>query len=200
MGKRLPGGGYNCTMSPEAPAGVPTSWIQRIRVPLGFLFAILFLLVARPEMSRLAPGLIVAGVGLAVRTWAAGHLRKHEGLSVRGPYRWTRNPLYLGSFLMGIGFCIAASSGLLTLLFAGLFATIYVPVMRREEAELEQAYGDPYRRYRTDVPLILPTGRSCGAIAGGSFSWTQVFRNREHQAWAGAVIISAYLSIRVIWP
>src|SRR5258706_16263477 len=65
---------------------------------------------------------------LALRAWATGHLRKNDALAVTGPYAYTRNPLYLGSFLIGVGFTIASGRFVLGFLFAALFLGIYVPV------------------------------------------------------------------------
>src|SRR3954463_3409294 len=108
--------------------------MQRGRVPLGFLCGALFVLFARPRPLTLGLGGLVALLGLALRAWAAGHIRKNAALAISGPYAHTRNPLYLGSFLLGLGFPIASSRWPLGLLFAALFLGIYLPVMRVEAA------------------------------------------------------------------
>ena len=84
------------------------TWFQRWRVPLGFLLAPIFVLLARPRPWTLAVGGVIGLVGLGLRAWASGHLRKNDALAITGPYAYTRNPLYLGSFLIGIGFTVAA--------------------------------------------------------------------------------------------
>ena len=84
------------------------TWIQRWRVPLGFLCAALFILFARPRPMTLAVGAGVSLLGLLLRAWASGHLRKNDALATSGPYAYTRNPLYLGSFIMGLGFTLAS--------------------------------------------------------------------------------------------
>src|SRR5947209_15369662 len=78
--------------------------MQRWRVPLGFACAGLFLLLAKPMPLTLAAGGAVALAGLALRAWASGHIRKNARLAVSGPYAYTRNPLYLGSLVLGLGF------------------------------------------------------------------------------------------------
>ena len=85
------------------------TWVQRWRVPLGFVCAGLFVVLARPDRRSLFVGGAVALVGLGIRAWASGHIRKNARLAVSGPYAHTRNPLYLGSFVMGVGFTVAAS-------------------------------------------------------------------------------------------
>ena len=108
------------------------TWIQRWRVPLGFLCGAAFIFFARPTPRALLIGASVSLLGLAVRAWAAGHIRKNAQLATSGPYAFTRNPLYLGSFLLGLGFTIASGRVVLGLLFAALFLGIYLPVMRVE--------------------------------------------------------------------
>src|SRR5688500_4711184 len=94
--------------------------LQRLRVPLGFLFAAVFFIFARPTALSLAIGGAVAVVGLGVRAWASGHIRKASVLAVTGPYAHTRNPLYLGTLVLGLGFSIAAGVWWLAVIFCVL--------------------------------------------------------------------------------
>src|SRR4051794_32844619 len=111
-------------------AGLDKRTLQRIRVPLGFLFAALFIIFLRPTPLTLIVGGVVAFIGVAIRGWASGHIRKAERLATSGPYAYTRNPLYLGSFVLGAGFTIAAAVWWLVGLFIILYLGIYYPVMR----------------------------------------------------------------------
>ncbi len=166
--------------------------MQRARVPLGFLFGACYVLLARPRPDLLPLGLVLAASGVVLRIWAAGHLQKHRRLCSGGPYRWTRNPLYLGSFLLGLGLCVAAANFWLVLAFSVLFPAIYLPVMKREEAELAASYGEVYARYRRQVPLFVPWRRPWPAAADG-FRWDQVWRNREYNAVLGFLILAVFL-------
>ncbi len=120
--------------------------LQRIRVPLGFLFGIVFLVFARPEPTVLIIGGIVAAIGILIRAWASGHIRKNQNLAVSGPYAYTRNPLYLGSFVLGVGFTIAAGVWWLAIIFVALFLGIYLPVMRVEAGDLTKLFGAEYEQ------------------------------------------------------
>ena len=91
-----------------------------------------------------------------MRAWAAGHIRKNAALAVSGPYAHTRNPLYLGSFILGLGFTIAAANVWLILLFAGLFLGIYLPVMRIEAGDVAALFPAEYPQYADNVPLLVP--------------------------------------------
>ena len=111
---------------------------RRIRVPLGFAFAGLYFWLAQPTWRSLGLGAILILPGLVVRARASGHVRKNEALARSGPYAHTRNPLYLGSLLIGVGFAVAARSGSVGIVLVVLFFAIYVPVIRSEEAFLRQ--------------------------------------------------------------
>src|ERR1044072_9508963 len=78
------------------------TWMQRLSVPLGFICGAGFLFFARPTPKMLLIGASVSLLGLALRAWAAGHIRKYAQLATSGPYAFTRNPLYLGRFLLGL--------------------------------------------------------------------------------------------------
>lgn len=175
--------------------------LQKARVPLGFLFGAIFVIFARPTLACLMVGSAVAVLGLALRLWAAGCLRKHKELCLTGPYRLTRNPLYLGSFVMGIGFCIASAQLWLLAFFLILFALVYAPVIHREQAELRNAYGESYGDYVEQVPKFFPslTARVVETQESGTFSWRQVLYNREYNAVLGFLAVTVILLIKVLY-
>src|SRR5689334_21285004 len=116
--------------------------LQRIRVTAGYIFTVVFLIFCRPTASLLIAGFAVAVLGLLVRAWACGHLRKARELDISGPYGYTRNPLYLGSLLITIGFGIASGVWWLGLIAVIFFASIYWPVINVETTELAEVIGD----------------------------------------------------------
>jgi len=76
-----------------------------------------------------------------IRALASGHVRKNEALATSGPYAYTRNPLYLGSLLIGIGFAVAARSWWVGVALVVMFFAIYLPVIRDEESFLLPDFG-----------------------------------------------------------
>ncbi|MEE8348034.1 MAG: isoprenylcysteine carboxylmethyltransferase family protein [Acidobacteriota bacterium] len=180
--------------------------VQRIRVPSGMAFALIFLYFSRPRMDLFLFGIGLALIGLALRVWAAGHIEKGSRLAACGPYQWTRNPLYLGSLMMGLGFSLASARAGLVLLFLVLFFALYIPVMRREEKELAQSFGSEYDSYRRQVPFFLPrltVGHSKGkrdpAVRTRNFQWHLVILNREYNAVGGLVAIALVLWAKLLW-
>ena len=175
--------------------------MQRWRVPLGFLCGAIFLFFAQPTWLTLVVGGIIALSGLSMRAWSAGHIRKNQTLAVTGPYSWTRNPLYLGSFILGIGFTIASNQPALVLLFAALFLGIYLPVMRVEAATLGELFGTDYSSYAQAVPLFLPRLTPYRATTGDApaikFDGTLYLRYREYKAAFGTLMAWCILAAKV---
>jgi protein-S-isoprenylcysteine O-methyltransferase Ste14 len=177
-------------------------------VPLGFVCAAVFLVLARPVPLGLAVGGAVAVLGLLIRAWSAGHIRKNSALAVSGPYAFTRNPLYLGSFILGIGFTVAASNGpalflLLGGLFALLFFGIYLPVMRVEAKTLAELFGKDYEAYAGAVPLLFP--RLTPYRPGGAtpqtttrFDPSLYMRYREYRAALGLLVAWGVLVVKAV--
>src|SRR5947208_10012727 len=115
---------------------------RRIRVPLGFVFALVYFWLAHPSWRSIAAGAVLVAPGLLIRALASGHVRKNEALATSGPYAYTRNPLYLGSLLIGAGFAVAARSWWIGAALVVMFFAIYIPVIRDEEIFLRQKFPE----------------------------------------------------------
>lgn len=158
--------------------------LQRIRVACGYIFAIAFLAFCQPTMRSIIIGVAVAIVGLLIRAWACGHLRKGKELDISGPYAFTRNPLYLGSFLITIGFGIASNVWWLAAAAIIFFLSIYLPVINVETSELESVMGAEYREYSRHVPRFIPRLWPW-KHADRSFSFQLYLKNGEYMAALG---------------
>jgi len=176
------------------------AWAARWRVPLGFALSLIYLVVARPTLPLLAAGGGVALGGLLLRGWAAGYVEKGACLATAGPYSLTRNPLYLGSALIGAGFALAGRSALILMSFVALLVLIYGPVIRREEQFLCDRFGEAYRWYRDRVPLVLP--RSVRLRPSSErFQWSRYRKNREYEAALGYIAGISLLIVKMtLWP
>jgi len=169
----------------------------RIRVPLGFAFALLYLWLARPTWPSLALGGVLIVPGILLRALASGHVRKNEALATTGPYAHTRNPLYLGSLLIGTGFAIAARSWAVGVLVVAMLFAIYVPVIRDEEKFLRENFPE-FEEYARRVPRMLP--RIVPARLGGDngrFSLELYLKHKEWNALLGTVAMCALLWLKM---
>src|ERR1700684_206355 len=171
---------------------------RRIRVPLGFLFAVLYFWLARPAWRSLALGAILVVPGLLVRALASGHVRKNEALATSGPYAYARNPLYLGSLLIGIGFAVAARSWWVGFLLVVMFFAIYLPVIRDEETFLRQKFPE-FDEYAQRVPRMFPrlTPHSAVATEASGFSRALYLQHREYNALGGTLAVLAALLVKM---
>lgn len=179
---------------------VKTTWqrvARRIRVPLGFAFAALFLWLARPTWWSMLSSLPLVLMGLWLRGYAAGYVRKNAELTVTGPYAYTRNPLYLGSLAIALGFAAASGRWAVPIVLAVLFLTIYIPTILSEEAFLRREFPG-FEAYAAKVPRLLP--RLSAASLGGSlgkFSIERYRHHREYNSAMGAAAIYAALMARL---
>ncbi len=170
----------------------------RWRVPVGYPVALLCFWLAWPTPLTLAAGAAIALLGLLVRGVAAGHLRKNSQLTMSGPYARVRNPLYIGSMLLAIGFGVAARSWIAAALLLAYFGFFYTLTVRREERSLAALYGATFAEYTARVPAFLPRLRS-GQNAGQSFSWSLYRSNREYKAGIGMAVVMVLLWIVMRW-
>lgn len=157
-------------------------FVARLRVPCGFVLVAAFAWFSNPDARSLEYGLPVSLIGLAARAWAAGHLAKNQALATSGPYRYTRNPLYLGTLLVAAGLAIASRSAGLGILFALVFLGIYLPVIQLEQQHLRSLFPE-YAQYAARVPALVPHRPPIPATA--TFAWRLYWNNREYQAAAG---------------
>ena len=188
---------------------------RRIRVPLGFLTAAIYLfeLWQRPPVpAAVTWSLALVLPGLWLRAYAAGYVKKNRELTVTGPYAHTRNPLYLGSMLMAAGFALALLSWPVALVLAVGFGVIYVPVIASEERFLRATFAgfDAYCRTvprlipritpaRQTAPEYPPQGTAAVTSASsGSFSFELYRKHREYNAGIGAALL--YLSLLMMRP
>jgi protein-S-isoprenylcysteine O-methyltransferase Ste14 len=189
----------------------PQDWIfrwqriaRRIRVPLGFLAAALYLFELwrrAPRPAAVAWSLALILPGLWLRAYASGYVKKNSELTVTGPYAHTRNPLYLGSMLIAAGFAVALMSWPVALILALGFAVIYVPVIASEERFLRATFpgfDDYCRRVPRLIPRLTPARDGGMGAPRGAFSLSLYLRHHEYNSGIGATLL--YLSLLLLRP
>jgi len=169
---------------------------RRIRVPLGFIFAVVYVVLARPTRNSLIAGALVLLPGLILRGLASGHVQKDRQLTTSGPYAYTRNPLYLGSLMLAAGFAIAARSWWIVAIMLLMFAVIYVPVIAGEERYLRQTFPE-YDDYARRVPRMLPRLSPYGSQQS-AYSSARYWKHREYEASIGCVVVLTILVIKLM--
>ncbi len=173
--------------------------IYRWRVRAGFVGLILAIILARPNLTSLLIGLGVCLLGLLIRTWSAGHLRKEKELAISGPYRYTRNPLYLGNFVIGISVVISSRSWWVLGFFAAYFLLFYTIAIKKEMERMKELFPDAYDEYKKKAPLFFPSWKAFSSSEKNKFSWQLFRKNKEGRALTGAFLFWLILALKMIF-
>lgn len=161
-------------------------FLARLRVPLGFVFGVVALVLARPTWMSIAIGTGIGLLGEGVRFWASGHLEKSREVTKSGPYRFTRHPLYVGSSIMAAGLAVAVHSWIVAALIAVHMVVTITAAVRTEEAFLRERFGDEYDAYASDRAPVMQR----------SFSLDRAWRNREYRAMLGLAVSIGLLAVK----
>ena len=147
-------------------------------------------------------GVPLVALGQLIRMWSAGYLTKLSGLVTAGPFAMCRNPLYIGSFFMSLGYMVMCNRLVVLIIGTILFWILHGAAVAYEERLLREKFGDDFAYYCKRVPRFLPRLRR--SDGQGSFSFKQVIANDEHCGAASAALIltafglMAYKSFSVI--
>lgn len=179
------------------------NYLKKIRLYSGYLFFLFLLFLAEPTVLSYWVGLFVILFGEVIRIWAAGYIVKDELLIKNGPYQLVRNPLYLGSFLIGLGAVIIGRSPWFLLAFALIFLSTYLPAILKEKKFLAKKFADDYPDYQKTVPSFFPKFRVLKknllseALSRGGFSWKRVKKNKEFHTWFALFLILMILGLKI---
>jgi len=156
-----------------------------------FLFAasVLMLVVAKPTPEVFWIGLPFVAGGEAIRVWSAGYLTKLSGLVTAGPFALCRNPLYIGSFLISVGYFIMCHRIDVWILGTTLFWLFHGGAVIYEERLLREKFGEEYTQYCKTVPRFIPHIRDLGGA--GRFSLSRVMANDEYRGAVTTVVVTA---------
>lgn len=127
----------------------------------------------------IASGALIAAAGAALRVWGTAYLgtgtvqsleMKAGAVMADGPYRYLRNPLYVGFWLTAaaIAFLMPPTGALVAMVLITVFQ---LRLILGEEAFLKHELGEPYLAYRRAVPRLVPRFRGAPAAAGARPLW-----------------------------
>jgi protein-S-isoprenylcysteine O-methyltransferase Ste14 len=175
-----------------------TAFLNRWRVRAGLPSVLLTLVVAKPNYFSLLSGLGFYILGMLLRSWASGHLTKDVELTTSGPYRYTRNPLYLGNILMGLGVVAAGRSWWVLAVIALYFLIFYPAIILKEREKMQQLYPDPYQQYSSQVPALLPTWKAYPHAPPQVFRWELYKKNKEYRAIHASLVFWGLMLLKIV--
>ena len=164
-----------------------------LRQVVGLLLIAVCAQFAMPDSGTVAPGLALAVIVLVFRIYAAGFIHKNKQLATTGPYALVRHPLYLGNFLILIGFTIACANLYVIIGVIVFFLVWYPAAIAYEDSKLENIFEDDWRAWSKNIRAIIPGRfRWSDLKASGWDTYQSLIRN-------GELPISLYLLSCGIW-
>jgi protein-S-isoprenylcysteine O-methyltransferase Ste14 len=138
------------------PDRTPVKKWAKVRLWTGYVFLLLAILFAKPILSLSIIGIILVLAGITTRMISTATLIKDKELCTSGIYAATRNPLYFGSALIGLG--VASITGLWWFLagFLLVLVPIYMHMITLEEIFLKSLFPDTFPSYMKSVPRFFP--------------------------------------------
>ncbi len=177
-------------------------FLRKITVKTVPVFVLIALLVvyARPEGLFFVGGLVLILMGEAFRLWAAGHLSKNREVTTTGPYAYVKNPLYIGTFLIMVGFCLLARQWVVLVMGLAAFFVYYAPFKKKREADrLREIFGAVWEEYDRSVPDYVPRLSPYEKKGEHQWTWTRVLLNSEHETALSTLAGIAILSLRLFY-
>lgn len=164
-----------------------------------YIVSLLLVIFANPDLKMFAAGMALIVLGEAVRVWAAGHLKKNLEVTTTGPYAYVKNPLYLGTLLIMIGFSIMARNIYVLAIGLGVFFLYYVPFKKRVESDrLRERFGDLWTRYDIAVPDYLPRLSPYPGRGDKRWDYVAFIDNTEHGILFIVLLGMAAIGIRLL--
>lgn len=171
--------------------------IRSFRRVIAWALVLPFLWDCRPTFTLVFAGVPPSMLGLIIRGWAAGSIHKDHKLATSGPYAHVRNPLYLGTLLIGIGVTIAGGKSGWSLLFLAYFIVVYRLTISLEQDRLSELFGSVYSEYASRVPSFIPRlvpYKPPRNTAQYGFSFEGYCRNKEWEALIGVLGVFSLLA------
>ncbi|MEJ2725833.1 MAG: isoprenylcysteine carboxylmethyltransferase family protein [Deltaproteobacteria bacterium] len=149
---------------------------ERFRQFTGFCFVILVSAVSRPKEFLFYAGVPLILLGIAIRLWASGHVRKNKALATDGPYAYVRHPQYVGNITLGFGFALASGLWWSFPLYLGIVLLFYPPAIHQEDKKLHEAFDKDWERWSGETRALVPRLSRRRQNTGGGWSFMQSLR------------------------
>ncbi|MFC1594507.1 methyltransferase family protein [Candidatus Omnitrophota bacterium] len=173
---------------------------KKPRFQWGAILGIFLLCFATSNMKVMVFGLPLIICGELIRFWSNGCIVKTKQLTTHGPYAYVRNPLYLGTNVMMIGFCIISGNVYASAVVAIAYYIIYKNQIMLEERDLEEIYGATYRKYKKHVPRIIPNFKRYQFAESIAFELKKIKHNKEamNAFWVFVLLCAFYIRKSII--
>ncbi len=168
----------------------PVELVVKYRAMVGVLCLIAVLILARPNARSVFVGFLLIVIGVFFRGWASGYIDKNRELATEGPYALTRNPLYFGNFILGMGIAIASNHRIGYVIFLAFFLTFFTFLILLERKRMKAKFGPVYEEWAKTSGLFFPRIRP---IRKFNFNIAYYMKNREYRVLYFSLFVIAVL-------
>jgi protein-S-isoprenylcysteine O-methyltransferase Ste14 len=167
---------------------------HRTRQLVGISFLILLTIVGMPTNAVLYfLGVAVATLGIAVRMWASGHVKKDKMLATTGPYAYVRHPLYVGNHLITLGFCLASGLWWSFFVWIALGFFYYPQTIAHEDKRLARLFPDDWEAWSKETRALIPRLRPYRPGQSSEWSFRQSLRQNGEPIIAALLFLCLYI-------
>ena len=160
---------------------------ERYRQFIGISFVILISVVGEPKELLFFPGVAFVFLGIGLRLWSSGHIKKNKALATDGPYHFVRHPLYVGNITLGFGFALASSLWCSLPLLILILLIFYPQAIHREDENLHRRFKRDWEQWSKETPALIPRISRYRTAQVGRWSFIQSLRQN------GEPIIALFL-------
>lgn len=169
------------------------------RFAIVYPFGIFIAIFSTLDENSLRTGIGYIIAGMLIRLWSNGYAIKNDKLTTSGPYAFVRNPLYLGTFLIALGFVIVLKTSWVGAIFMAALGFMYYRTVKDEQGMLTAKFGDSYRDYCQKVPAMIPCLIPYTQGEKWPFNLQRLINSKEHKVvfWLTIILIAFHLKTRL---
>ena len=173
----------------------PLEVFIRYRAFVGMVALVAVLYLSEPSALSIGIGFFFIVFGMAFRAWSAGYILKNEVLATKGPYELTRNPLYFGSFLLGLGIAIGGNNYSSYIIFFVYYFSFFPFLMMVEHKRLKEQFGREYEEWYNKSNSFFPKIKK---VKQFNFNISHYMKNKEYKGLYFSFFIIAVYILKVL--
>ena len=165
----------------------------KYRSSVGILCLIAVLYLAEPNAKSIFIGFFLITGGMFFRSWSSGYINKDNELATDGPYSLTRNPLYFGNFILGLGIAVAGNNIYTYIIFFVYYLFFFPFLMVIEHRRMKSRFGHDYREWARKSNIFFPKIKKIKAL---NFNISYYMKNREYRVLFFSLCVIAILILK----
>ena len=167
----------------------------KYRSSVGIVCLIIVLYLSQPTAKSITIGFFFILGGIFFRAWSSGYINKDNALAKDGPYALTKNPLYFGNFILGLGIAISGNT-IFTFLIFLIYYLVYFPfLMVLEHRRMRKRFGEEYEEWSKQSNSFFPKIK---LIRNMNFNISYYMKNREYRVLYFSLFVVAILILKYL--